>query len=207
MLDDVHMAIANADKGISKLPAGGLPIDGESSNKVRCLLNNLCAISGTVYCEVGLLCGSTFISALYANEDTPAIGIDNWSRVPQAREDFHNAMRIWRIDQRPHVAIHDCDLFAADVRGMAKPINVLFYDGCHDWQSTFAAVGKLWPILSHRFAIVVDDFNYPQVADAVSFARGWLRIDVRAEWMLPAHHNGDLEQWWNGLYVGVWEKI
>ena len=79
LIQKVEYSISNAERGISSLASEILKLEGMSSPKVRHLLNNLCALPGARYLEIGSYKGSTWISALYNNSSTliSSTSIDN----------------------------------------------------------------------------------------------------------------------------------
>jgi hypothetical protein len=53
---------------------------------------------------------------------------------------------------------------------------------------------------------IVDDWNFPEVPLGTKAAFEKLNYRVLFEVVLPAQHNGDVANWWNGLYVAVIHK-
>ena len=75
-----------ADSEKSKLTDSERELHGQSSIKLKSLLNNLCAKDGTRYLELGVYKASTLIAALYGNTKTEAVGVENFKfdfREPQ----------------------------------------------------------------------------------------------------------------------------
>jgi hypothetical protein len=85
-------------------------------------------------------------------------------------------------------------------------INTYFYDGGHDRQSQFKAFTEYDFILDDEFIAIVDDWNAEGVKEGTFEAFTSLGYRVVKEWELPANSNGDIYNWWNGLYVAVIEK-
>lgn len=96
----------------SKLPQSILDIYGYSGWKTRCLYNNICSSGGT-YLEVGTWLGSSFISAMYKNQETFGIVVDNWSMFNedgQAKNHFYNNIE-QHLDHK-NIKIIDKDCWA-----------------------------------------------------------------------------------------------
>ena len=87
-----------------------------------------------------------------------------------------------------------------------KPVNVYFYDGGHTATTQEKAFTYFNPILDDLFIAVVDDWNWDCVVEGTFMAFDKLRYEVLFDIALPANGNGDLENWWNGLYVAVIRK-
>ena len=50
------------------------------------------------------------------------------------------------------------------------------------------------------------DWNAPGVKEGTYQAISELGYQVLKQWELPARGNGDIHNWWNGLYVAVIHK-
>ena len=74
---DACLKLSDSEKG--KLTDAERQLFGQSSIKLKCLLNNLCSKDGTRYLELGSYRGSTLISALYGNPKSDAVSVDNFS--------------------------------------------------------------------------------------------------------------------------------
>src|SRR3990170_3014601 len=48
-----------------------------------------------------------------------------------------------------------------------------------------------------------DDFNWAEPREETYHALKDLNYEIVHEWLLPAYHERDTEQWWNGLFVGM----
>jgi len=69
LIKHVQFSIGAAEKGLSNLNENILNIHGMSSAKNRHFLNNICNFPYVNYLEIGCWKGSTFISALYENQN------------------------------------------------------------------------------------------------------------------------------------------
>jgi len=194
----------------SRLTDEVLAIEGMSSPRVKCLLNNLCSAPWASYLEVGCWRGSTLCAAAYGNSPGAVVGIDNYSEAPEgegrdARAELHrNCARLLTGRGVPS------RLIAEDFRSVDPftigPFTVYFYDGAHDADAQREAFTHMGPALADVFVAVVDDWNMrrTRLSTREAFAElGWGRI---WETELPANRNGDLRRWWNGLLVSVIDK-
>ena len=205
LCDFVEASIALAIDQVSQLPTSVLALDGMSSGKGRCLLNNLCRRPGTRYLEVGVWAGSTLISALYGNSESvvAAEAIDNFSQFGGPREVFEQKTREFLGEGRFTLHVNGYREVAPTLQ---PPVNVYFYDGEHSAENQRDGLLHFWPCLADEFVFLVDDWNWPCVKQGTyeGIAKSGGRM-VKS-WELPAAFNGDREQWWNGLFVAVMQK-
>lgn len=213
LIAHVKQSIASAEQLNSKLTADILNISGMSSPKVRHFLNNLCSLPDARYLEIGVWRGSTFISALYGNIKTinKAIAIDQWKdlNVPGLgnQKQFFLANTAKFIPSQSF-KLCEQDSFAIIPKDICQDsINIYFYDGDHRESSQYQAFMHYNIILAQRFIAIVDDWNHPSVKAGTRRAFKDLKYKVLFEAELPSNYNGDIDNWWNGLYVAVIEKI
>lgn len=196
--------IEDAEQGRVTLPREIETLPGFSSPRVRRLLNALCSQPGAVYLEIGVHVGSTFIPAVYGNE-ARATCIDNWQMFAGAREQFQAHVKQYIPDRAINVVDHDC--FTVDLARVPSGVNVYFYDGDHSADAQHKALTYFAPILADQFVLIVDDCNWEEPREETKRAikeLGWREVWGR---LLPGAYNGDQAQWWNGLYVGLIEKV
>lgn len=207
MIRKVQIAVQDAWHGISKLPLDVLNISGMSSSKNRHFLNNICSYPNTHYLEIGCWKGSTFISAIFKNKSSilSATGIDNWTEFGGPYSEFRNNCQQFISDIPYHFYSHDCFKINPDTF-IKNKINVYFYDGGHTKQDQANAFLFFNNILENVFIAIIDDWNHPPVREGTFEAFNKLGYTVLYEIGLPARFNGDIEWWWNGLYVAVIRK-
>lgn len=196
--------IDEAEAGKPDLPADVLHVQGYSAPKVRRLLNALCSQPGTRYLEIGVCYGSTFIPAVYGNE-AEATCIDHWRMFNGSRVLFDaNVARF--IPERKFTALEG-DCLSAEIKTQVpRGINVYFYDGAHDRESHYQALMQYAPLMADRFVLLIDDWNWSEPNHGAKQAfeeLGYMRL---VEHNLPGAYNGDQAGWWNGLYVGLFQK-
>jgi hypothetical protein len=206
LIRHVMRSTSNADARKSQLTPAILQLEGMSSPKVRHLLNNLAARPGTRYLELGVWKGSTLVSALYQNATTApgAVAIDSWT----AGDVQEACMRVCGQYLEPTAyRLYRADCFAIDPRQyIPQPINLFFYDADHSFESQLQALTHYDCVFDDLFVAVIDDWNDESVQDGTRAALELLDYQVLYEIELPARWNGDLENWWNGLYVAVIRK-
>lgn len=205
LIQHIKESIANAEKGISKLTPEILGINGMSSSKVRHFLNNLCTKPDTNYLEIGCWRGSTLVAAQYGNKETVAnaTAIDNW--ILGGSDEFFKNCDKYLSDINLTAYSNDCFDIAVD-EIIKNPINIYFYDGEHKEIDHEMAFTYYTTVLDDVFIAVVDDYNWLDTRTGTKKAFEKLNYTVVYENHLPAAHNGDHEQWWNGLYVAVIRK-
>lgn len=211
MIAHVQNSIALADKGHSRLNAHQLSISGMSSPKVRHFLNNLCTFPETSYLEIGVWKGSTLVSALYQNQGnvSKAIAIDNFSQFnnENTRQEFTNNCNSFLPEFKEKLQFFSADCFNIDKASIfTKPVNIYFYDGDHTALAQELAFTYYNGILDDVFIAIVDDWNYAHAREATLAAFKKLNYSVLYDRELPANYNGDVNNWWNGLYVAVIRK-
>lgn len=205
LVEHLKNAISQAQRGKSKLTPEVLAIEGQSSPKVRHLLNQLCTLDQASYLEIGCWKGSTWVSALYGNEKSvaAAIAIDNWMYASQ--NDFKaNCDKF--LKRLPYLCISaDCFAIKPEVH-IKRGVNVYFYDGAHGPLDQERAFTHYNEVFEKVFIAIVDDYNVRGVQKGTQSAIEKLGYTVHYAEILPAAFNGDTLQWWNGLYVAVLEK-
>ena len=207
LAEHTQKCIDAANQHRSKLATSLLQIHGMSSDKNRHFLNNVCSLEGINYLEVGVWKGSTFFSALYENMNIrSAIAIENWSLDPYTRNSFFSNLHKYKNKVTHNAQMIESDCFTVPLSVFKENVQVYFYDGRHDEVDQIQAFTYFDSILDDVFIAIVDDWNHHPVQTGTRLAFEALGYTVYQEWILPANFNGDLEQWWNGLYVAVIKK-
>jgi hypothetical protein len=94
-LNWVRASLEQADNERSKIGERERDIYGLSSLRVKCLLNNLCAVDNINYLEIGVYKGSTLLSALLGNNKTKALGIDHFRYDDREPKKWAAEGQIW----------------------------------------------------------------------------------------------------------------
>src|SRR3989339_668086 len=207
LIDHVQKSIDFAILHKSKLDPSLLQIYGMSSEKNRHFLNNVCSLPGINYLEIGVWRGSTFFSALYKNFDIrSATAVENWSLNSDTRGHYFSNKEKYK-NQIPHnIKMIEENCFEISLNHFRGPIQIYFYDGRHEEEDQRKAFTYFDSVLDDVFIAIVDDFNHPPVPVGTKLAFEELGYEICHEWILPARMNGDLDLWWNGLYIAVIKK-
>jgi hypothetical protein len=206
-----HTAQAIADSGV---PTVRLGVPGLTSPRVETLLNSLAQGINT-YLEVGAAMGATFCATI-KNNPIHAIAVDNWKQNIQPVRSAElgtlpeNSVQQFIENVKKHkgqatVDILNGDLFSADVSRFSTNIEMFFYDGPHDFESTKRAVLHYYPVLADECIIIFDDANWKPVVEGAQAGLQQVNATIVFEkMMLNSLENPN--EWWNGLYIVVIRK-
>lgn len=198
---------AHIDK--SKLNEDVLGMPGMSGFKTRHLYNNMCALPGAKYLEIGTFKGSSFVSAMYGNAGCTGFCVDNWSEFG-GRDDFWRNMEAYVPDA--DVVVHDKDCWTVTQQDVPAPINIFLYDGAHNYEAQKRAITYFEPFFAKHVIIMVDDW----ACDWVDVKRGTmdgikeagLKVLFKHEIGLvntDKFHTGG-PTFWNGVGIFVCER-
>lgn len=197
-------SILRAERNESGLTPEILDLEGMTSPKVRHLLNNLAAFTECNYLEIGTWKGSSILSASFGNPGR-FTAVDNFSQFTQKsgdpREALHCAAK--RFSDRCHFSLHERDCWEMPLEILPPGINVFFYDGDHSAASQRQSLLRFSPLFADAAVLVVDDWNWEGVREGT--AQGLQAIGHRPcfEWHALTERHGDMQGWWNGIYVAV----
>lgn len=156
------------------------------------------------YFEVGTFQGKTLISALLGNPRRKTYACDNFSEFTNdpglSRQILEEHLQLYRLHER-------VTFFDSDFRGIVtreripEPVGVYFYDGGHTAEDHRDAIVLAEHLLADEALVIIDDWNAPEVRTGTG--QGVAESVNHWEQMLelPARHNEDLGQWWNGVAV------
>jgi len=170
-----------------------------------------------LYFEVGTFQGKSLIAAMRGHAHARAVACDNFSLFDDPHEPRNQ--KALEANLRDYGLEHRVTFFNRDFRDVIQdwpslglpPVGCYFYDGAHDEDSQYRGIRDAEPLLADEALVLVDDWRFAPDSDSRAEA-GTRRAmaDSRHEWRLvhelPARHNGDLEQWWNGLAVLVFRR-
>lgn len=208
---DIQKALVLGDAMQSKLSPEALEVPGFTSLRIRHLLNNLGALPGRHYLEIGVHRGGTFISTNYKNKLLSSVAVDNWSNCAnggQSEKDFFST-----CDKLLGPTAYMCykqDSFTLRPEQFVNPINMYLYDGDHSYEAQYKALTHLYPMLADEFIFLVDDYSdsfygAPHVKNGTQDAIRDLKLKVRFEQEMVG--NGErADGWWNGFYVSLLKK-
>jgi len=186
----------------TKLNNKALSIEGMSSRYVRNLLNKSVSYPDTRYLEIGVWKGSTLYSALYKNNPSYAVAIDNFSSFGGPKQEFENNMS----DIEAKYEFIDQDCFSVDISKFNKQFNVYFYDGKHSELDQEMALTYYYEALDNSFLYICDDYNIPHVKTGTQKGIEKCNLKILDEQTLPSKFNGDTSSWWNGIWIAHLKK-
>lgn len=199
-----------ADSGI---PTVRIDVPGLTSPRVQTLLNALGKGVHT-YLEVGSALGATFCATIKDNS-IHAIAVDSWKeQIQPVRKDVGqlpaNSVQTFienvkKYRGNANVDIINGDLFSADVSAFSTDVQLFFYDGPHDAESTKRAVEHYYPVLADECIIVFDDANWKGVVEGAQAGLNSVGAKVTFEKMMLNSLESP-QEWWNGLYIVVIRK-
>lgn len=198
---NIELAIAQACCSQSKLSDDVLSISGMSSKKVRHLLNNIGQQTKS-HLEIGSWKGSTLISTAYGT-DCEIYAMDNFSQFND--QDIlgiltHNLN--WLVPNR-NIQFVNADFHSILSIPDFHPKNIesYFFDGDHSEQSQYDGIVCVESVLADEFVLLVDDWNHEPTRKGTIRALTDLSFQTKENYYLPASHNGDTNEWWNGLWI------
>jgi hypothetical protein len=205
LVNHTEQSIFNAVSHKSKISDEIIAMDGMSSVKCRHLLNNIATLDDLKYLEVGSWKGSTAVSALYSNNVKEHTIIENWKLGSEGIRDelFNNFNNI--LGYSPNIIEEDCFSFNPLDKNL-KDIDVYFYDGEHEEIDQYLAITHYYDSLVDNFILIVDDINYPPVLQGTFRAIHDKKLKINYHRTLFATHNGDVFNFWNGMYIAVLSK-
>lgn len=203
-----HTVSAIAESGIPKFD---LKIPGLTSLRVQGLINQLAKGVGS-YLEIGSYLGATACAALKDN-NLKAFFVDQWQQQIQPQTDLNlppNNKEVFLKNINEHkglseVVVFDQDIFEVPVDTMQGMIQMFFYDGPHDQETTKSAVQYFWTSFQNEALLIFDDANWEGVVhgakQGIELMNGHIVYD---KIILNSVENPN--EWWNGLYIAIIRK-
>jgi hypothetical protein len=189
-----------------------IDIPGLTSTRVQSLINGL-ARSSSKYLEIGSYQGATAAAALSGNT-LHAYFVDTWQDAPQAvREGWEtpttNSLEEFKSNISPYkgnnkVFISNSDMFKVNVSKISD-IDLFFYDGPHDFESTKNAVKYYSNSFANQSILIFDDANWIEVVQGAHKGIVESGLIILYSKKILNSLESDTE-WWNGLYIVVVEK-
>ncbi len=196
LAEHIDTAITSAIRGESKLTSEILALDGMSSSRGRALLNNLVALHSGRYLEIGTWKGSTFVSALYGNNVSCAVSIDDWSEFGGPKAEFKANCDAFLGGTNLVHYDHDC--FTVELE---EKFDIIFYDGWHDVLEQEKALTYFERNMASTCIFIVDDWNWASVKAGTAAGLEKLTTHrVAREWCLECSEC-DRDSWWNGTKI------
>ena len=212
LVQHVIDSISKTDLSISKIDTEILHIPGMSGEGTRHFYNNLVNIQDARYLEIGTWKGSSVCAAMYKNKAIITC-IDNWSEFGGPKEEFLINFNKFKGENTAIFIEDDC--FKIDVSKFGK-YNIFMYDGTHDSESHYKALGHFYNCLDETFIYVIDDWDWEFVRTPVNNSIHDLNLQIlyknevftEANPTGPKMHNGncDARFWANGCGIFVLKK-
>ena len=211
-------SIDNASLHTTSFVESGYDVEGLSSNKIRHLLNNLCSYEDVKYLEIGVYNGSTFCAAIQ-NNDLIAYACDTWedknikpfrdkiewNNVEGSLETFiSNVEKYGTNDSEINILQGDCR--SIQQKNIHHKINLIFYDGNHDYDVQKESLTNLLNYVDDKFILVIDDCNFDGVVDSVDQFINTNKLTTIFKRLILTTELEDEQSWWNGIYLLVLEK-
>lgn len=213
----VH-SILNSENNLSNIDESTekgrdiMTFEGYTGKKTRHFYNNICNTNNVVYLEIGTYYGSSSISAVYKNNLTDSLFIDNWSQFGGNSDIFKDNIEKYIGTSKYSFIEGDC--WKVDLSEIKPRFNIYLFDGAHTEMDHFNALDYYLPVLQNQFIFLVDDFNWANVRDGTMRAIRELNLKIifRHEiFMSPddvkgmPNHIGRLT-WWNGIGCFLLQK-
>jgi predicted O-methyltransferase YrrM len=183
-------------------------IPGLTSKKVQKFINGICKESSS-YLEIGSYLGATAVAALDGNK-LDAYFVDMWKQpIQTARDDldelpensketFIKNVKKYKGDNTVH--IFDSDLFKVN-REELKDIDVFFYDGPHDFETTSRAVQYYAQTFAKDAILIFDDANFDGVVYGANDGLSKSKLNPKYSRILLSSDFEMEDEFWNGLYI------
>jgi hypothetical protein len=207
----VEAALQAALTGRTTLDPAVLEMSGMSGRLYRIFINTLIGslAPDARYLEIGVWQGSTLCSAISGNRAF-AVAIDNWSEFGGPREEC--LANVNRYAGESRVLLIESDLRKVNYPTLPKS-NVFLYDGPHEEIDQIDGIVVAQPALDAHYALIVDDWNLPQVRSGTFEAIERLGLEVPYMAQIrtslddkhPDHHSAASE-WHNGYMIAVVHK-
>jgi len=189
---------------------------GFSGVSFRHFMNNMGALGGINYLEVGSYCGSTLFPFLYRNLDTvvSAYAIDNWSEFNEAgdpKSSFFKNLNYFFPEGVAQLKVIEDDCFSVDTSVIKEKIDFYFYDGPHSKEDHYNAFMHYDSVLADCFITVIDDWNSKTVREGTERAFSELNYNVVSTWEvdttdIPGWSQNPDKNWWRGARISIIQK-
>lgn len=206
LIDHYISSKSKSDLHQSKITNEILAMEGMTSAKTRHFYNNILdfKIPGRKlkYLEIGTWKGSSLISALYGNNNTEAICIDDWSEFEGPRiQFFQNCLKFLNPSYDLKIIEQDC--FKVNIE---DKFDVYMYDGHHSHEAQSKAITHFSKNLNDSCILIVDDWNDLKTRSGTEEGLKFIDFDVKFKDEVFSRFNADLEGYWNGMGIFILEK-
>jgi predicted O-methyltransferase YrrM len=187
-------------------------IPGLTSSKVQKFINGICSHANS-YLEIGSYLGATSVAALDGN-NLNAYFVDRWDQpIQTARDDLgelpENNKETFISNVKRHkgnntINIFESDLFDVDISEM-KDIEVFFYDGPHDFETTSKAVQYYASTFAKEAILIFDDANFDGVVYGARDGLDKAGLLITYDKIILTSEMENVKELWNGLYIVIIE--
>jgi protein O-GlcNAc transferase len=166
---------------------------------------------GESYVEAGTYMGASLIAAARGSAGVDLVAIDNFRFGPMSVEgrSLPAASRAALETNLARFGVHGATILEGDAHAVlsgdalaGRSVGVFYYDACHDYEPQLEALRLVEPYLAEPALVIVDDSDWPQVAEAL---RDYLAGQSRARLLVEiAGSDAGQPQWWAGMAVLAW---
>jgi hypothetical protein len=96
-------------------------------------------------------------------------------------------------------------MFATPIEMLHNQIQMFFYDGPHDRQTTKQVVQYFWSTFTDEAVLIFDDANWEGVIDGVNEGIADMNGSIVYKKAILNDEESSSE-WWNGVYIAVVKK-
>lgn len=182
----IEACLELSDVERSKITEKERRLYGLSSTRLRCLINNLCAMPGTNYLELGVYKGATLLSAAVNNPKTKVVGIEDYSydeREPKkqaaegeiwenVKSHLHDNINRYK-DPNSGVDVNNIHLLEKSYKDVVwadlPKFNVCFFDINPIVEDTYETLTtKVFDALADEAVVVISNYSNEKHAKAIN---------------------------------------
>lgn len=119
---------------------------------------------GSVFVNIGVWHGFTFLSGMINNLHKKCVGVDNFSEFGGPKKAFLERFSYCKSPNHHFYELDYNEYFSSVHR---EPIGLYMYDGSHSYRDQLNGLCVAEPFFSEDCIIVVDDTNYEEVRQAI----------------------------------------
>lgn len=220
----IKTSFENANNHQSKLTEDILKMEGMTGKKTRHFYNNLLEHKNKLnYLEIGVWRGSSFTSAMYKNTNVTGLAVDdfdpNYGGPNSGIENYNLFVKnttSFLINKEKYNILTE-EFYKIEPEKLPK-FDVYLYDGDHGENFHYDAFKKMYSCFADICIVIIDDFNWLEVQQGTERAKKELGTTIPYKIIYETDvkytTNGETtpmdiakEEFWNGIYVCVLEKI
>lgn len=187
---------------------------GQSSARIRHLLNNLGSLEGTGYLELGCGRGSTACAALYQNVSKGYL-VDNFrfnnyqpdnykeTGWPEVKAALADNLKRSGCAERAVVIQSSADQIG--MNSIKNLINLVYYD-IYEQGSSYDNFKRVYPKLGKVFILVSNHTRREGIVEGIEKVLTEYTAKVHHTVILQSKHLEDNNSWWSGIKIWLVEK-